>query len=45
MNGRMLWWQDGYDVFENADLFRQYEDAATVPAALVRDISFAGFSR
>ena len=24
MNGRMLWWQDGYDQFEKADLCRHY---------------------
>ncbi len=28
MNGRMLWWQDGYDQFEKADLCRHYQQAA-----------------
>ncbi len=44
MNGRMLWWQDGYDVFEKADLCSHYHQAATSAAAFVRDVDFTGFS-
>ncbi len=43
MNGRMLWWQDGYDQFEKADLCRHYHPAAAPAAALVRGVDFAGF--
>jgi hypothetical protein len=43
MNGRMLWWQDGYDVFEKADLCRHYHEAAAPAAAFVRGVDFTGF--
>ena len=43
MNGRALWWQDGYDQFENADICRHYEQIAVTAAAFVRDMDFAGF--
>jgi hypothetical protein len=43
MNGRMLWWQDGYDQFEKADLCRHYHDAAAPAAAFVRGVDFTGF--
>ncbi len=43
MNGRMLWWQDGYDQFERADLCRHYHKAAAPAAAFVRDVDYAGF--
>jgi hypothetical protein len=42
MNGRMLWWQDGYDQFEKADLCRHYQRAAPA-AAFVRNVDFTGF--
>jgi hypothetical protein len=43
MNGRMLWWQDGYDQFENADLCRHFHQAAATAAALVRGVHCVGF--
>jgi len=44
MNGRMLWWQDGYDQFEKADLCRHYQQAAATAASFVRGIDFTGFT-
>ena len=44
MNGRALWWQDGYDQFEKADLCRHYHEAATTAAAFVREVDFTGFA-
>ena len=43
MNGRMLWWEDGYDQLEKADLCRHYERAAAPAAEFVRDVNYAGF--
>jgi hypothetical protein len=43
MNGRMLWWQDGYDQFEKADLCRHYHKAAAPAAAFVRGVDCTGF--
>jgi Cellulase (glycosyl hydrolase family 5) len=43
MNGRMLWWQDGYDQFEKADLCRHYYEAAAPAAAFVRGVDSTGF--
>ena len=44
MNGRMLWWQDGYDQFEKADLCRHYQQAAAPAALFVRGIDFTDFA-
>ncbi len=44
MNGRMLWWQDGYDQFEKADLCRHYHAAAAPAAAFVRGVDYTGFA-
>ena len=44
MNGRMLWWQDGYDQFEKASFSRYYDDAATRAAAFVHGLDFSGFA-
>ena len=43
MNGRMLWWQDGYDIFEKVDLRSQYEQVAAPAVAFLQDIDFNGF--
>jgi hypothetical protein len=43
MNGRMLWWQDGYDQFEKVDLCRHYNQAAAPAAIFVRGIDFTDF--
>jgi hypothetical protein len=43
MNGRMLWWQDGYDQYEKADLCRHYHEAAAPAASFVRGVNFTGF--
>lgn len=40
MNGRMLWWEDGYDKYERADIAGRYADAATPMARFVKGISF-----
>jgi hypothetical protein len=40
MNGRMLWWEDGYDKYEHADIAGRYEDAAAPMARFVKGISF-----
>lgn len=44
MNGRALWWQDGYDQFEWADLCRHYHQAAAPAAAFVRGVDYTGFA-
>jgi hypothetical protein len=43
MNGRMLWWQDGYDQFEKVGLCRHYHEAAAPAAAFVRGVDCTGF--
>ena len=40
MNGRMLWWEDGYDKYEHANIAGRYEDAARPMARFVKGISF-----
>jgi hypothetical protein len=40
MNGRMLWWEDGYDKYEHADIAGRYEAAAAPMARFVTGISF-----
>jgi len=44
MNGRMLWWEDGYDQFEKADLCSHYQKAAAPAAEFVRNVDFTGFA-
>jgi hypothetical protein len=44
MNGRALWWQDGYDQFEKADLCRHYHQGAATAAAFVRGVDYTGFA-
>jgi hypothetical protein len=44
MSGRMLWWQDGWDQFEKADVCRHYERAAAPAAAFVKGIDFTDFA-
>ena len=44
MAGRMLWWQDGYDQFEKADLCRHYQELSVPAAAFVRSMDFSGFA-
>ena len=40
MNGRMLWWEDGYDKYEHADIAGRYEEAAAPMTRFVEGISF-----
>ncbi|MBI5394189.1 MAG: cellulase family glycosylhydrolase [Verrucomicrobia bacterium] len=40
MNGRMLWFEDGYDRFHKLDLRARYESAESVVARFVRDVDF-----
>ena len=44
MNGRALWWQDGYDKFEKADVCRDYHEAAATAVFFVRGIDFTNFA-
>lgn len=44
MNGRMLWWQDGYDMFEKVDLCSQYQQVTAPVVDFVHAIDFSGFS-
>ncbi|HEY2980735.1 MAG TPA: hypothetical protein VGJ22_06110 [Anaerolineales bacterium] len=44
MSGRMLWWQDGWDQFERADVCRHYEQAVAPAAAFVKGIDFTDFA-
>jgi hypothetical protein len=44
ISGRMLWWQDGWDQFEKADVCRHYEQAGAPAAAFVRGIDFTDFA-
>ena len=43
MNGRMLWWEDGYDQYERLDLRTRYKDASAPVARFVEGVDFAGF--
>lgn len=43
MNGRMLWWEDGYDRYQRLDLRAKYAHAAKAAAEFVRGVDFAGF--
>jgi hypothetical protein len=40
----MLWWQDGWDQFEKADVCRHYEQAAATAAAFVKGMDFTDFA-
>ena len=42
-NGRMLWWEDGYDRFFGLDLRSRYSFAARSAVRLAATIDFAGF--
>jgi hypothetical protein len=44
MNGRALWWQDGYDQFEKAELCSHYQQTAASAAAFVHGIDYTGFA-
>jgi hypothetical protein len=44
MSGRMLWWQDGWDQFEKADVCRHYQEAGAPVAAFVKGIDFTDFA-
>jgi hypothetical protein len=43
MCGRMLWWQDGYDQFEDADLLQHYQKIAVTAATFVEGVDYTGF--
>ncbi|MFQ5808460.1 MAG: hypothetical protein ACE5JM_02480, partial [Armatimonadota bacterium] len=43
MNGRMLWWEDGYDQYARLDLRTRYKDASAPAARFVEGVDFAGF--
>jgi hypothetical protein len=44
ISGRMLWWQDGWDQFEKADVCRHYEQASAPVVAFVKGIDFTDFA-
>ncbi|MEI7733286.1 MAG: hypothetical protein WCO56_27185 [Verrucomicrobiota bacterium] len=43
MTGRMLWWEDGYDLYSKEDLRTPYRHAASSAAKFVADVDFSGF--
>jgi len=43
MNGRMLWWEDGYGRYEGADIISQYHDAAGPVNRFVEGVDYTGF--
>ena len=43
MNGRMLWWEDGYDFYSGRNLRQRYKNIAATAAAFARDVNFADF--
>lgn len=43
MNGRMLWWEDGYDQYHQLDLRTRYRDACTPVARFLEGVEFEGF--
>lgn len=43
MNGRMLWWEDGYDRYQQLGLRAKSAHAATPAAVFVRGLDFTGF--
>jgi hypothetical protein len=43
-NGRMLWWEDGYDRYEGLDLRTRYRAAARPVARFTREVDFAGMA-
>ena len=44
MSGRMLWWQDGYDQFEQADLLKHFQKIAVSAAVFVKGVDYTGFA-
>ena len=44
MNGRMLWWEDGYDQFEKADLCSRYAKIAATAVAFVQGVDYMTFA-
>jgi hypothetical protein len=43
MNGRMLWWEDGYDLYYKLDLHTKYSHAAAPVARFLKDVERDGF--
>jgi hypothetical protein len=44
MNGRMLWWEDGYDQYHHLDLHAKYKHASAPVARFVEGVDFEGFA-
>ena len=42
-NGRMLWWEDGYDQYSKVDLRTTYKDASAPAARFVAGVDYVGF--
>jgi hypothetical protein len=42
-NGRMLWWEDGYDQYNGLDLRTAYKDASAPAAKFAAKVDFTGF--
>lgn len=42
-NGRMLWWEDGYDQYNGLDLRTKYKDASAPAARFAANVDFTGF--
>jgi hypothetical protein len=45
MNGRMLWWEDGYGRYEGADIIARYHAAAAPVQRFVADVDYLGCRR
>jgi len=43
MNGRMLWWEDGYDRYEHVELSTRYKDVCLPVARFLEGVDFQGF--
>ena len=43
MDGRMLWWEDGYGRFQRRDYYAQFDQVAAPVARFVEGVDFAGF--
>ncbi|MEW6360161.1 MAG: hypothetical protein AB1696_27755 [Planctomycetota bacterium] len=43
MAGRMLWWEDGYDLYSKLDLRTKYKNASAPVATFVKGVDFTGF--
>lgn len=43
MNGRMLWWEDGYDAYYHLDLRAKYQDLCLPVVSFLQNVDYTGF--